>query len=192
MAVKSHNAFAQAAFPTKCGVSLYNSWRAKPTNYIPTDASCSDPMVDGTGCHAGGHKNCRFCGHTNAAGEVTGVRAYNTHEFGCTHLPYHACNRICTLTVRVPDGAPTTFVVYQAEEDVGQGEPLVSVAPGTRIATLSMGAWWRRPPSASLHVDGATLSTLDANLGAGHVRVRATSVSSRRGGQSAAQRSGSS
>ena len=52
------------------GAACPSTCTSDPTDTCYYDASCSDPMVDGTGCHAGGHKNCRFCGLAAAAGWV--------------------------------------------------------------------------------------------------------------------------
>ena len=86
---------------------------------------------------------------------VDSVYALNKNQYGCGE-PYSSgsCAGLCSLTVLVPPGATAQFRVFQTPDDVGKGEPLVSVARGTSFGTLTVGEWWQLPPTLDVLVEG--------------------------------------
>jgi hypothetical protein len=88
------------------------------------------------------------------------------------------CARICKLNVYVPPGGVASFDVKQFTDDVDSGRPEVSVRSGVQLASLTVGAWWRVPPTLRATILDATISRLALVLGRGDATLIGATVES--------------
>ena len=101
---------------------------------------------------------------------TVGDAYFGNNAGACADAATRSCRATCLVTVTVPDAAAdATFQIDQPSDD-GATAPVVTVAGGTTVGTLSVGAWWKKAPTLSIRIEAeASVGTLSARLLAGDV-----------------------